>query len=316
MINNLVSLDGAAGIDVSGINTIDQLLTTAGIDFAIEKAPVYTPEGDQIPSRNLIRRCDDHHILGVVGSKYHLVDTREMLKPFHEMVIDHGAKYENAGMVGGGRKIWVSATLPEQMSVSGRSDDVIQNRIVCLINHDGLGKNAYVSIAHRMFCNNQLRMLRDRAQQTDYSLRHTKNWQMSLELAHTGFSDAIANMKKFRRVADSLNKKKMTLQEIEAFAKKLYKIKPKQDISSQANKRHELLKQLFVSGAGNRGETRWDALNAVTEMLDHHSNREGKNPTHARQLLQNRFMSSMQGYGNTVKQRAVSLLMDTTGTFK
>lgn len=316
MKNNLVSLDGAAGTDVSGINTIDQLLATAGLDFEIEKAPVFTAEGDQIPSRSLIRRCDDRHILGVVGSKYHLVDTREMLEPFHEMVMSHGAKYENAGMVGGGRKIWVSATLPDQVSVSGRSDDVIQNRIVCLINHDGLGKNAYVSIAHRMFCNNQLRMLRNKAQQTDYSLRHTKNWQMSLEQAHTGFDDAISNMKSFRSLADSLNKKKMTLQEIEVFARKLYKIKPKQDISTQAKKRHELLKQLFVSGAGNHGETRWDALNAVTEMLDHHSNREGKNPAHARQISQNRFMSSMQGYGNTVKQRAVNLLLETTGSFK
>ena len=77
------------------------------------------------------------------------------------------------------------------------------------------------------------------------------------------------------------------------------------------NKREEVV-NLFKEGRGNVGSTRWDALNAVTEYLDHHKqasrlNNEKTGAVHA----EKRFVSNViRGSGNSMKQRAITLLSD------
>jgi len=43
-----------------------------------------------------------------------------------------------------------------------------------------------------------------------------------------------------------------------------------QDIGVRIRNQMDRVGDLFYNGMGNRGETRWDALNAVTEFVDHH----------------------------------------------
>ena len=130
MNSTFTSLDHAAGVDISKATSLDEVLDFAGFDFEVEQTTVHTPEGEEIPNKHLLRRSDNDYILGVVGGKYTPVSNRVMLEPFHDLVMDYGAKYESAGVIKGGRKCWISATLPESFSVPGRTGDVINQRIV------------------------------------------------------------------------------------------------------------------------------------------------------------------------------------------
>lgn len=311
------SLDHAAGIDIDDSNNLDIIMNQAGMNFNIEQTPVFDPEGEEIPNKKLLRRTDNGHILGLVGSKYTSVDTRTMLEPFHDLVNLHDAKYESAGVLGGGKKCWVSATLPSSFSVPGRLGDQIQQRIVSLINHDGLGGNAYFSLAHRIVCNNQIRLLTKSAGESQFSMRHTKNWQTQFEKASSGFKQAIDAMVNFEETVKLLSGISMKADEIGIFMKRLYKVDMKKDITRQFARKSEKMTDLFIRGQGNKGENRWDALNAVTELLDHHSTKRYKTPSLARRARENRFVSNnLGGYGDSIKQRALTLLTTTDNTFK
>lgn len=315
--STLVSLDHRAGENISDITSLDQLLSTSNLDFQIEKTSLYTPEGDEVTGKYLLRRTDNKFNLGVVGEKYTPIDTRFTLEPFHNMVKVHKAQYESAGLVRGGKKCWVSATLPSRIQVPGRTDDIIQQRVVCLINNDGLGGNSYFSLANRVVCNNQIRMLSKQANNSQFKFRHTKNWETGLQDAAVGFNEALKARAEFEQVIMYLSKLKMTEREMEVFTHRLYNVKDKNEMSTKSKARTNRLVELFGHGAGNNGTTRWDALNAVTEWVDHHSGRSYK--TRAQTLIanQNRFITNnFSGSGDRIKQRAVNLLNQTEVSFK
>jgi hypothetical protein len=64
--------------------------------------------------------------------------------------------------------------------------------------------------------------------------------------------------------------------------------------------------ELFKIGDGNRGETRWDALNAITQWLDH--KRRAYAPDDVGQRTK-RLAFSWFGNGVDLKQRAVEMLV-------
>lgn len=316
-LTDFAGLDTAAGTDVSDSTNLDEIMTRAGLDFHVEQTELFDPEGEPIPGKRLLRREDNQHVLGVVSKRYHTISNRAMLEPFHELVQYHGAKYESAGMIGGGKKCWVSATLPSGFTVPGRTGDHIQQRIVSLFNHDGLGKNAYFSIAHRIMCNNQLRLLTNAANNSEYSFRHSKNWETYHDSASEGFRNAIDSMIQFEETVKVLNNIAMHPDEIENFMKRLYRVDMKKPTTRQRERKIEKARDLFIRGMGNVGETRWDALNAVTEMLDHHQSKRYKTPGLARRARENRFVSNnLSGYGDSIKQRALKLLVNPDNKFK
>ena len=67
------------------------------------------------------------------------------------------------------------------------------------------------------------------------------------------------------------------------------------DSTKRINKREKLV-ELFTNGRGNVGESKWDALNAVTEYETH----TGKQSTE-------KFLRSFNT--NTISQRASNLLV-------
>ena len=91
MINQIKSLDNRAGTDLTGEEDLDSVMRTSNLDFEVEKVPMYTPEGNQVTDKYLLRRTDNKFVLGTCGKRYHVVENEKMFAPFDQLVKDHGA---------------------------------------------------------------------------------------------------------------------------------------------------------------------------------------------------------------------------------
>jgi len=322
----LISLDERIGTDVSGSSSFEDVLEAAGLGFKVETDNMFTREGNPVKNNYIIRRDDTKHILGTCKSRYSPVQNEDMFRPFHDTVKKYGGEYETAGVIGGGQKCWISAKLPGEYALNKRPDDKMEKRVVCLISHDGTKRNSYLAIAKRVFCNNMLSLLTREGNSQGHSISHTKNWEANLEIIEHSFDLSIAAHNDFEQVANKLDDMVISAKEVKIFTEMLLPDRaPEFDLrgnliekreSSRIDNRRDQILDLFIEGAGNKGQTRWDAFNAVTEYVDHHNNikrLEGPKSTHA---AERRFMSSIvDGSGTRLKQQALNLLTDTKVKF-
>ena len=317
----LTKLDERVGVDISDASDYDQVMRSAGFDFEVEKTPVLDLEGKEITGHFNIRRSDTKQTFAIMRKRYTAIPMEEMFRPFHEMVQEYGAEYESAGLIGGGKKAWMSAKLKDSFTLKNRSNDKVDNRIMAFGSNDGTKRNAYFGISHRIFCNNQLRTIMQKANESDYWISHTKNWKEQLRLAKEGFEAALRGLKQFEKIANLLDQKKMTSDECRGFATLLLpdperkKDEKGKDIevrtTSRLANRREAIVDLFANGAGNLGATRWDALNGLTEWVNHHNN-VGKLEKQGRQAAERRLVSTlMGGPQDQLMQRGLGLLTNT-----
>lgn len=325
MTTNLISLDERVGTRITSLEDagLHDVLHAAGMDFETETVPMQTFDGDEVPRRKAIRRTDTKEVLGVVGNKYTPVHNDRMLEPFHRMVQKYGAQYENAGVIQNGRKCWISAVLPDTFKLENRPEDEVQRRIMGFFSHDGTRKNSYLSIAHRIFCNNQLNIIMDKAMKSKYTVSHTSNWEDQWVESQLGFETAIALHKEFEHTANKLDQIPMTVNQMRGFTQQVLPVSYYLDKQKDKDKkrrgmeklqaRREQIVDLFSNGAGNIGKSRWDALNAVTEYVDHHNQiKRVEHETRGRVHAETRFVNGLiSGTGSNTKQLAVSLLSNT-----
>lgn len=313
MISQLVSLDERAGTNVSGYNTIDDVLSAASLNFNVEKIPAHDPEGNEVPGVNLIRRTDTSTVLGTCGKRYQCIDNREMFEPFASVVSDTGAKYESAGTIGGGKINWISARLPKELTVRvGKTKDLYEQRLVMMSYHDGLRRNSYFSFNKRVICNNMLSQL-TRAASKSLGVRHTPSWEAQLDVANQAFSESVKDMYTFQENGEWLAKQQMSDEQALMFSYRFFgRWIEEEDRKKLNNKRSDrsktieetkvsTLMKLFHEGLGNEGKTRYDMLNAVTEYLDHHAIKKNTNTG-------KRLLSNLNGAQRTLKSRALQEL--------
>jgi phage/plasmid-like protein (TIGR03299 family) len=335
----LVSLDERAGTDISKARGFDEVMQLAGFDFDTERVPVHTPEGKEVPGHFIIRRGDTQQPFAVMRKRYTPIPMDEMFRPFHDVVTKNGATYESAGLINGGRKAWITALLPDNFKVGNNPNDKFTKRIAALASNDGSSRNAYFSLAHRICCNNQIRTILSSATASDYSMSHTKNWKYKLMDAEIAFMMAVSALEEFEHDAETLSTLPMTSDQCRTFAAELFpdpvrNLKPseiigksekevkflqdllnKKDTSSKLTNRREAIVDLFTSGVGNRGVTRLDAMNAMTEFFNHHNNFK-KLEKEGTRAAERRLASNLFGGANDIAMRRGKTVLLNTKEFK
>ncbi|HRH61619.1 MAG TPA: DUF932 domain-containing protein, partial [Chitinophagaceae bacterium] len=136
------------GTIVENHPTSAEAIQFAGLDYEVVKQNIYTTsynaDGQAMDFTNRIKthfatmRPDTGEILGIVGSKYEIVQNKTAFTFFDSLVSDAtGIKYETAGALGNGERIFITAKIPEVIKV-GRKD-IIEEYIFLTTSHDGSG---------------------------------------------------------------------------------------------------------------------------------------------------------------------------------
>jgi phage/plasmid-like protein (TIGR03299 family) len=177
--------------------TSAEAVKVAGLDYTVEKRPLFSLDNrnfenfsDQptvepnisVPNYFANLRTDTEQVLGVVGKDYQIVQNRDAFSFFDSIVgNNHGIKYETAGALGKGERIFITAKLPDYIRV-GR-DDLIEQYIFLTTSHDGYGSITAAFTPVRIVCRNTLNAAM-RTAQNSIKIRHTASAVDRLKQAH------------------------------------------------------------------------------------------------------------------------------------
>jgi len=182
---------------VADYPTSAEAMQHAGLDFIVEKRPLFTYDSDNyrgnpdtdiiipeitVPNYYATVRDDSDEVLGVVGKDYEVVQNRDAFSFFDAIVGgSEGILYETAGALGKGEQIFITAKLPGYIKV-GR-EDLIEKYIFLTTSHDGSGSITAAFTPVRIVCNNTLNAAL-RNMTNVVRIRHTANAKQRLEQAH------------------------------------------------------------------------------------------------------------------------------------
>jgi len=170
--------------------TSAEAIEFAGLNYQIEKRPIFTAT-EEIKTHFATVRTDTAQVLGVVGKKYEIVQNADAFTFFDSLVSGTtGIKYETAGALGNGERIFITAQLPDVLRI-GRNDE-IEQYIFLTTSHDGSGSIMAAFTPVRIVCNNTLNAaLRDHS--NALFIKHTAGAAEKLREAARIFAIAQTN---------------------------------------------------------------------------------------------------------------------------
>ena len=274
-------------------------LELAGLDWRVEQMPIYTPHGKVEGYRANVRDTDGQ-VLGVVTDRYKVIQNIEAFA-FTDELLGSGVRYETAGSLQGGRKVWLLARLPREFIIAGER---ISPYLVFSNTHDGSGAVRVAVTPIRVCCNNTLNLALSTATRS-FSMVHTGDVKGKVAEARQTLFMADTYMENLGREFERLRKQKMTEQQVQEYITLLLPIEEgASDITAKNVRklRNDMAARYFdapdLKGLGNNA---YRFINAVSDFATHAEPiRKTKN------YQENLFMRTCEG--NPVIDRAYQLV--------
>lgn len=190
------------GTDISGCSTVGEALFTAGLNWKVRQTPVQTAEIFPVPLEGFranVRDYDDAP-LGIVTDRYKVVQNDEAFS-FVDSLVDDGVQFQQAGIFGNGRRVWILAKLPDRYIISG---EAVSPFVVFITSHDGSGSVKVAMTPVRVICCNMLNLALRNASRT-WSAQHTGDISKKLEDARDTLFHAEIYMNELGKEIEVLN---------------------------------------------------------------------------------------------------------------
>lgn len=279
----------------------------AGMDWLALGAPVaYAPSGAPglrtVPGQQVLYRNDTGAALGVVSDSYKIVQPRDVLDFFGEMLRAGSLTMSAAGTIHGGRVFWGTAQLTEFAPVSYA--DKIGGYLLLSTSLDGSRATEARLTSTRVVCQNTLRVAIG-ADAAVLKITHRSQFQPEAWKQKLGLTDDA--FRAFRANLTRLANKTVSTQGAEEFVARLLATAPTQAAADKARESRGFDKVMALfSGAavgsqldGVQG-TAYGLLNAVTEYATHHVRARSD---------EHRFDSALWGAGDKLTQAAMTGLL-------
>ena len=184
-------------------------LYLSGLDWNVEQEPVYTETGNWIRGFKANIRDIDQKVLGVVTDRYRVIQNEEAFA-FTDELLGEGIRYETAGSLQGGRKVWLLAHLPQEYIIAGER---ISPYLLFSNTHDGSGAIRVAVTPIRVVCNNTLNLALNAAKRS-WSTIHAGDIKSKLEEAKNTLFMANTYMDELGREFENLRRKKLTEKQV------------------------------------------------------------------------------------------------------
>ena len=243
-----------------------EALRLAGLDWTVDRQELCLKDGTVIPNQFANVRSSDGAVLGIVTDKYKIVQNTDAFA-FTDALIGGDVRYETAGSLFGGRKVWMLARLPKKKLVG---DDVVP--YLCFTNsHDGSGSVRAMVTPVRVVCNNTLNLAIKTAKRS-WKANHSSNVSNKIKEARETLELADIYMDELDKYAGKLVN--ITV-DTDAIIKAFNAVNPvSKDASAITKVRHDNdIESLLICNEADdikqfRG-TAWGAANAIADYVDH-----------------------------------------------
>lgn len=182
-----------------------EALIKAGLDWAVVQEPIYTGTEELISGYKANIRDTDRQVLGVVTDRYKVVQNRDAFS-FTDSLLGEGVRYETAGSLQGGRRVWLLAHMPHDYIISGER---FSPYLLFSNTHDGSGAVKVALTPIRVVCQNTLNLALDTARRS-WSMMHTGNIKGKIREAEQTLLMAEAYMDTLGQEFETLRKIKLT----------------------------------------------------------------------------------------------------------
>lgn len=245
---------------ITKINSLDEIDA-----FKVEKAPLFfRGEISPIPDTFSLRRVDNHEHLGIVGKNYRPIQMDEMIDVLDRASSEVG-DIEHVGYTTsrGGRKVLIQSKLAKDIDIDG---DVVEPYFYTVVDNTGMGSNKTIPSTIRIACDNAFHLI-NKGSSSETSSRHASTFDQRVDQMEHNIVNSIIAAQRFGDTIVNLKRQKFSRDQMVKFTQSLLPVE--KDESTKRMHKREKLVELFEGGRGNAGETKWDALNAITEFETH-----------------------------------------------
>jgi phage/plasmid-like protein (TIGR03299 family) len=322
------------GVNVDKATTSAQAIQLAGLNWSVVKKQLYTNlNGNEVIATDTygMIREDNGHYLGTVGSRYNPIQNIQGFDFLDGVLAEFGARYESAGSLYAGEKVWMLAKMPEQ-SFTINGGDQVDPYVIFENCHDGTGAAFCYPTTVRVVCANTFRVS-GKERGKGLSIRHTGNVKDKLEIARNALGFAVKGIEQFKDDAETMYRKPIeikhyandvldavlevtqadALKGADALAATLQVTEANRElarksIAKKIERRGEILDDILERyesercGIGSIRGTAWAAFNAVTEHADHA--KVGRQASDLETRASRRFESTLTGDADDMKQVA------------
>ena len=306
------------GTKVDHLCNAEEALVAGGMDWEVIKVPqFYEIDGQKVDNPEsfaIIRKSDKRRLSRVgVGKGYTPIQNSEAFNFLDTLVDTQEAKYETAGSLDGGRKIWLLARVPG--SVEPVKGDPIEQFMCAFSAHDGTSGLGVMMTPTRVVCWNTLNAAIRGAKRV-FKIRHTRNYMAKVEEARQALGFTIKYYEMFTEAMQAFAAKATNVEISKLFVDRMIP-KPETKVEGHIQNwrdKQQLFAKIIETGKGAdirgvRG-TAYGLYNAAIEYADHYMKVKGKTLTDEERLA--RKADSMLFGGNILKfkDRAFSLASD------
>jgi len=274
------------GTELPRLATAAEAIEAANLSWHVYQEPVLTSAGVELSDKRLNIRSDTGQPLGVVGTQYKILDNVDAFAFFDAVTMDpNGPKYETAGSLWNGRKVWMLAKMPDCIEVA--PGDIVDPYILLSNTHDGSGAVRILETPVRVVCQNTLNAAHA-SQGRNIRIRHSGDMSFKVSEVQDALGIIRANFEATAELYKALARDYPTPDEVETVLNRLFP-ETKSDRSTIQKGR---VRTLAAAGIGNGNKavegTAWALYNGITELTDHHANKDSKRAD-ARDMRLNSF---------------------------
>lgn len=245
-----------------------EALTAAGLDWSVLQEPIYTETEELISGYKANVWDCDRHVLGVVTDRYKVIQNTEAFA-FTDSLLGEGVRYETAGSLLGGRKVWLLAHMLHEYIISGER---ISPYLLFSNAHDGSGAVRIALTPVRVVCNNTLNLALSTAKRS-WSMMHTGDIRGKIKEAEDTLFRAESYMDELGKEFENLRTKKLTDKKVMEYIEILLPIEDgstPQQVRNMKRLREDMKIRYFdAPDLQHVGKNAYRFVNAVSDFATH-----------------------------------------------